>query len=243
MTFERIDFISSYCDRWCERCAFTSRCSVFAVEAAIAMCGDERDGFELALGNPLPAGPEEPAPDRAGWIEAANSGELSPEERAAHDRRARARKARINDTAIAQIAGAYAVMAWRWLRDRDAAAEDGADAVLKEALSIVAHDALLIGAKLNRALDGRDRRMHEGDEGEDPVQNDANGSAKVALISIARSVDAWRAIGAGTEDAAPAMFADQLVDLRHEVEAMFPDAWSFIRPGFDQAGSDPATSA
>src|SRR6476660_6512605 len=37
---ERIDFISSYCDRWCERCAYTSRCSTYACQVAVAMCGD-----------------------------------------------------------------------------------------------------------------------------------------------------------------------------------------------------------
>ena len=36
MNVDRIDFISSYCDRRCERCAFTSRCSLFAVQKAIA---------------------------------------------------------------------------------------------------------------------------------------------------------------------------------------------------------------
>ena len=41
-----IDFISAYCDRWCERCAFTSRCSAYAVEIAIGMCeGDVSAGI------------------------------------------------------------------------------------------------------------------------------------------------------------------------------------------------------
>ena len=40
MCSETIDFISAYCDRWCERSAFTERCSAFACDAAIAMCGD-----------------------------------------------------------------------------------------------------------------------------------------------------------------------------------------------------------
>ena len=52
MNGDRIDFISSYCDRWCERCVFTSRCSLFAVQAALEMCGDVADGIELAVGRP-----------------------------------------------------------------------------------------------------------------------------------------------------------------------------------------------
>src|ERR687887_336142 len=46
-----IDFISAYCDRWCERCAFTERCSLFAVQVAMAMCDDnEEEAMELAVG-------------------------------------------------------------------------------------------------------------------------------------------------------------------------------------------------
>jgi hypothetical protein len=37
---DRIDFISAYCDSWCERCAYTTRCSAFAVRVATAMCDD-----------------------------------------------------------------------------------------------------------------------------------------------------------------------------------------------------------
>src|ERR671921_2720587 len=52
-----IDFISSYCDRWCERCAFTERCSNFAATAALAMCdGDYHAAMELAVGPPRVAG-------------------------------------------------------------------------------------------------------------------------------------------------------------------------------------------
>jgi hypothetical protein len=40
MSDDRIDFISSYCDRWCDRCAYTERCSAYACHIAIEMCGD-----------------------------------------------------------------------------------------------------------------------------------------------------------------------------------------------------------
>ena len=36
MDINRIDFISSYCDRWCERCAF-DRCSAFACDIALTI--------------------------------------------------------------------------------------------------------------------------------------------------------------------------------------------------------------
>src|SRR5918994_7887981 len=46
MARDYIDFISAYCDRWCERCAFTNRCSAYAVDIAAAMCGGD---FETGL--------------------------------------------------------------------------------------------------------------------------------------------------------------------------------------------------
>src|SRR6185295_363526 len=33
----RIDFISAYCDRWCDRCAYTARCSAYACDVAAGM--------------------------------------------------------------------------------------------------------------------------------------------------------------------------------------------------------------
>ena len=63
-----IDFISAYCDRWCERCTFTERCSLFAVQAALAMCeGDDEQAMELAIGRaPSEDGEPEDA-DLSAW--------------------------------------------------------------------------------------------------------------------------------------------------------------------------------
>src|SRR5207245_8116664 len=59
---------------------------------------------------------------------------------------------------------------------------------VREAFEVVAWDAPLVGAKLHRALAARDRSQHDpGEWDEHPVQNDSNGSAKVALISLERS--------------------------------------------------------
>jgi hypothetical protein len=49
------------------------------------------------------------------------------------------------------------------------------------------------------------------------VQNDWNGSAKVALVSIARSADAWRALGASLGDASAAALGDGLDHLKRSV--------------------------
>lgn len=233
VNIERIDFISSYCDGWCERCAFTRRCSAFAVQAAIAMCGDVQEGFELAVGAPRPVATEPaPAPE---WLADLDNNEMTPYERAEFDCQEKARDARIADTSIVKVSRTYGLLSHRWLTVRHEQVVAGPDVVLKEALEIALHDALLISAKLHRALTGRDR--HNDDVEEDhPIQNDWNGSAKVALISLERSEAAWRTIAATTDDHMPTAFADQLRDLRREAGDAFPHAWSFVRPGFDEPG-------
>src|SRR5262249_26475324 len=69
------------------------------------------------------------------------------------------------------------------------------------ALEIVAWDSTLVGAKLRRALAGRDRTAKDSWTELDRVQNDANGSAKVALISLDRSAAAWRLVADAMQDA------------------------------------------
>jgi hypothetical protein len=108
--------------------------------------------------------------------------------------------------------------------------------LLSEALDIVMHDAYFVWVKLRRALDGRDRHLRGEEVDDDPVQSDWNGSAKVALISIRRSEDAWRAIAQATGDEYTGMLADAARDLQTLALQEFPRAMSFVRPGFDEPG-------
>ena len=107
-------------------------------------------------------------------------------------------------------------------------------AFIVEALEIVAYDSAFIGAKVHRALDGRDRFEHDEAFDDDAVQNDWNGSAKVALISVERSENAWQTIAETSADPVVAMLADQLADLRELIIEAFPHARLFVRPGFDE---------
>jgi hypothetical protein len=234
MSSDRIDFISAYCDRWCERCPFTARCSTFAVEAAAGMCGDFREGLELAVGRPMPVrGATEPAADA--FVAPAHV-EITAQERAEFNRREHERDARSEATSVMAVSWAAAMVAHRWARDRYEVVRAAADAVVREALDIAMWDASLISAKVHRALHGRDRFREDGDGDDDPVQNDWNGSAKVALMCVERSEAAWRVIAQSTGDETPALLADQLNGLRRMILEEFPDAPSFVRPGFDEPG-------
>ena len=233
MNTDRIDFISAYCDGWCERCAYTSRCSSFAVRAALAMCGDARDAIELAVGAPHPVEPQAGAGPSDGLDSLANV-ELNDEELAEFCRRHKARDHQVRSTPVMQSAWAVGMVAHRWLAARADAVRATADSVLGEALEIAQHDSFLITVKVARAVRGRYDHEHGESFDDDPVQNDRNGSAKLALICLERSEAAWQIIGAATGDETPAAVSMQMADLRREVERSFPDARAFIRPGFDE---------
>ena len=233
MHIERIDSISSYCDRWCERCPFTDRCAVYACQIAIAMCGDAAAGLELALGDPQPVSGTLPEPPWAAALDAAIR--LSPKEERDFARRERRRRKRLKRLPLSRLAHEFTLAALVWLRDRRGALAATADPILNEAIEVAGHDAMLIGAKLHRAVNGRDR-SRSGDEDSDvpAVQSDWNGSAKVALLSIERSHLAWQTIATATDDPEASTFAEQLERLRSLVRDEFPRAMEFVRPGFDE---------
>jgi hypothetical protein len=230
-----IDFISAYCDSWCERCAFTGRCSAYAIRCARAMCdGNDADAIDLALAAARePEDAEDEANERSvqrPCLEQLQASGPTEEEMNAIEREHDALDRRVDRMPIMQLARAYSMLTYRWLREHRAAV---LDPVVTEALEIVAWDQFFITVKLHRALSGRE----QGDEDivfdGDPIQTDANGSAKVALISIERSEAAWRALAVAVEGDTPAIFADQLAQLRADVDAEFPHARAFRRPGFD----------
>jgi hypothetical protein len=69
---------------------------------------------------------------------------------------------------------------------------------------------------------------------------DANGSAKVALVAIDRSIGAWRALQISLpekSDTVKPILID-LDGLRRSIESRFPRARDFIRPGLDESLSE-----
>jgi hypothetical protein len=232
MSRNYIDFISAYCDGRCERCAFTERCSHFAVKCAEAMCdGDFSAALELALGSAQEPGgkPQESIPERL--ADAFGDAEPSGKELEDVGREMNERRDRVRGHSLAQSSLDYVVASRRWLREPDRCAGVD-DASVREAVDLVGWDSHLIHVKIMRALHGRD---------EDPkgrifggvVQNDWNGSAKVALISIERSERAWRTLATALDDEAAGVMAGLLGRLREQMTSEFPRAMAFRRPGFD----------
>jgi hypothetical protein len=94
-----------------------------------------------------------------------------------------------------------------------------------------------IYVKLRRAISSRARKDLETDEELKAIFDDCDGSAKIALIAMDRSIAAWsglrEALGGDDADGILDLLA-QLAKIRRETEKLFPQARSFVRPGFDE---------
>ncbi len=106
---------------------------------------------------------------------------------------------------------------------------------IKNAMEIINWYLFQISVKLKRALTDKAHGKIYGDGYDEDFLYDANGSAKVSLIGIDRSIWAWnvflRAFG-GYEDFILKTLAT-LEKLRKSIEKEFPEARKFVRPGFD----------
>ena len=109
------------------------------------------------------------------------------------------------------------------------------DDVAIDAIDRLEETCITVASKIHRAVSSAvDADMDPGD-----AQGDANGSAKVALLLIEESRQAWRALmrpGQAVGNGAPAGFVSSLETLEKELHARFPRALEFIRPGFDTLG-------
>jgi hypothetical protein len=89
----------------------------------------------------------------------------------------------------------------------------------------------LIAVKIYRALASAAMSR----QGKPGLVDDAQGSAKVALIAIDRSRKALRQLKSKLHDARIDRLLGRLERLGAEMERRFPDARAFVRPGLDEA--------
>ncbi len=223
--------IYNYCDRWCERCVFTARCT----------------NYQLHSPNEKDESPEEFWENMAMIFEATKDMlgkgakerginldeiEFTKEDKQGFEERDQsARK-----SAGVLLARKYFKLAQPWLDHLDKKEPVGLEvrmqnAEVKNCFEIIHWYLLFIEPKLFRAS------LSQQDENEDKSEaHDSLGSAKVALIAIDRSVGAWSVVlQKFTEDEEVILqILICLQKLRNEVEKQFPCARNFIRPGLDK---------
>ena len=217
--------IFNYCDRWCEACAFTSRCRVFADVAESEALLDP--GLKAIV--EAPGLPQEAPPPMPPWLrelieemnEAASTVAADSDDEPPRRRPPRAHRA------IEKRAKRYCFRVYPWLRVRQYAASDPADPC-----AVIGWFHSMIPAKVHRAIEG----LAEDEPEERDWPADHDGSAKVALLGIERSHAAWLTLveQGVVSDGEAAPFIADLVWLGEALEQIFPKARTFVRPAFDE---------
>ena len=254
-----ISGVYNYCDRWCERCPLSNRCLNYAMEEA-EDDGDPasrditngefwkkieqnfRDTMEMVVADAKERGIDLDSPDLRA--------EVMEQER--QERRLAAK-----NKPLAKAAMAYLKNVDKWFGASEPAfkakgveletlarievGDPQSELVeLKDYVDVIRWYQTFIYPKLNRAISSQANEQLETDEELKAFPKDSDGSAKIALISIDRSIAAWSglrsALGADHADTILDLLA-QLAAIRRATEKLFPNARAFVRPGFDDRPS------
>jgi hypothetical protein len=235
--------IHNYCDRWCEKCAFTDRCGSFSIEKEFAkdeLMNEEQlwtylsvmleTSLELLKSHAEELGIELDDPN-------------VPIEKPLDSRSSSA------NSPILFEASKYSVIAQDWLESNQIALENldallfekGAEELFIEEFSdpsftslmeVIAYYKDFIAVKLRRATK---QDLEKSSSLKELASYDSNGSAKIALIAIDRTIGSWASILKRMPSREDDLLSILVIlqKLRCLVEAEFPEARNFHRPGFD----------
>ena len=234
--------IYNYCDRWCERCPLTSGCLVYTTESDPTdnndtLNHDVRNAvFWQTLSETL-AEVRQLIPE---WAKDALNLNHPPKQKTI------TRQRNVDNHPLTKAGKQYANNASDWFRKLDldsdppsTSAKCGSEVARQnpqpfdDAREVIQWYQYQIAVKTMRALSGRKEEIEDPETADFP--KDSDGSAKVALIGIDRSIAAWRLMQLSLPDCAESIvpLILQLETLRISLEQSFPEARAFIRPGFD----------
>ncbi|HMO31374.1 MAG TPA: hypothetical protein PKE63_04820 [Lacibacter sp.] len=238
--------IYNYCDNWCQRCAFTSRCRSYARQHAAG--SPDPDNFVEAVSDQFDQVKDmlQQTASRLGI-----SLDVEGPEAAEHvaDHLEQRRQLRQHPLAVYTLLYANQARAWLRSQDADEAAREWTRKLelgllteeqvqaemdeLREPLEVIAWYMHFLHVKTCRAL--ASRASDTGWSAANGYPSDADGSAKVALIACERSIAAWNAVLLLKPEA-----EDEILDLlallqqlSRDIANEFPGYAAFRRPGFD----------
>ena len=225
-----ISGIYNYCDRWCERCPLTSRCLVYATEQEDNDSPESQDMRNELFWRKLNTVFQETRELVVAWAREAGVDLNGATE--THETRCKRKRQLVDNHPLTKIGKKYANTASDWFREFDQAVELGD---LEDAREVIQWYQYQIAVKTMRALSGRKEELDDPEIADFP--KDSDGSAKVALIGIDRSMAAWRLMQLSLPDRGESIvpLILQLERLRRRLEKSFPQARDFIRPGFDES--------
>ena len=206
--------IYNTCDQWCMYCPATARCLAYRCSPEIR--SGEQNVFK-SLADRLYEG-------MAFFKRVCDEqGRSTPELDAMLKDDVRTRPVPVVNDPLERAAFRYAHVTHAYLMSR---ADYPSEMVWRPAgptpIEVIWWFHTLIAAKVYRAL------ATSAD-----VPNDASVSAKVALMGIDRSLDAFTTLSVGDDDARLDLLRGQLRRLRSEVERRFPSARAVVREGLD----------
>ena len=226
---ELIPGVYNYCDRWCERCTMAKHCSIYYMEQQEIKNGEENknsvdrisDIFSLTM---------EMMQDMSSelGIDFDEIGDFTIPEH--------------TPSKLEELAIKYGKDVMLWLSANNKFFNDYSENIMlvNEEASFKIGDCLetiswyssVIGAKIHRSMSQLDTDY--GDNISDI--EDQKGSAKVALISIDKSMESFIYIlnNIGEQEDDSLNFLAALSKIRRNILKLFPDALDFIRPGFDE---------
>jgi hypothetical protein len=242
--------IYNYCDRWCERCAFTSRCAVYEGNADVTP--EQNDSNNKAFWSKLSQNftdaiilIQKAAKEQGITIEPLSDAEWE-EYKAAK----KAGRDKAKEHPLIKNCSAYLLQAKALLDKNNLLQQTGEEIIrhtqlgitnvedakqnveaLANCLEVVQWYLFQIQVKFMRAMP-----MMPDDDGDESFINDSNGSAKVALTGVDRSIMAWQKILQALPHEEDAILP--LLALLQKIlvlgEKTFPHARQFIRPGLDE---------
>lgn len=221
------DFIHSvhnYCDRWCDRCKLSDKCSVFYLENEMLKIANEDqseiDPFKnlkntLSLTNELL---KDQLKEHEIHVEIPpiSKDSLFPE-------------IPEKEQAVLNAAKEYTFSTSEWLKINGGFGLHSKQEI-SESINVILYYHIFISAKISRAFYGK--TLYDD---KDKIQNDNNGSAKVALIAIRKSIDSWMLILNMKRESEDSIMQQciKLKNLQKMLDDFFPYSEEFLRPGFD----------
>jgi len=241
-----ISGIYNYCNRWCERCAFTSRCLDYDGEE---LSGPDKEQFWEKI--------------RETFEQTRKLLEDIAEEKGIDlynfpvdhefERKSGEKRQETEDDELSKAVSHYSHWVQQWFEAHKKAFEraehwldqnfqlgirEGETHELAhrigDAVEVVRWYQHQIYVKLMRALSSTDGLIGDLKEGDWP--SDVNGSAKAALIGMDDSIAAWGRLQQCLPEQSDEILGILifLEKLRRNTEKRFPHARVFLRPGFDE---------
>jgi len=234
-----ISGIYNYCDRWCEKCKQTERCTIYTFEKSL-LKDNTQDNMSELLKQAIELLEEI---EQEQNIELESNILLTEEEEKTNNEIEEEIKNKsfcilaknyddLVSIALEKIEGCFAKKEKEIYKkidlDIDVDDSDFEFDSINTSLEIIINYHYFIYIKLLRAVDAKLFNID--------LREDYNGIAKVALITIKKSFDAWKAI----LNIIPEL-QDEVIDilatlqkLEREVKQDFPEAKNFIRIGFEE---------